>query len=455
MAQMSPASISSPCRRRRRSTATPISSASRALQLSTVSATTRNSWSSVGRGAHLALPAGVTSPTACRSASPWSARHTDARPARLQAHAGSAEVPTAARRDDEPAPARRPRSHAHGGSRLDSRRRRAHERPAACSAQLAEFSGRLEEYEQTAPGLPLLRPAPAARRQRPGMVRVGDGQGGGHSAIELEVSGACPDRSRQLFRGPSTTGAGHRSLWPNSSACQLSAKAPPPRCDDVASLGGSAAYLKTLGSDQGPFLRRGTPMSWKDRRRHGRGQRHRPRVGARTAERRLHGGVAGRRKEELDKTAKMAGDNAQTRWPCRRRRQARGRRRRCSPRRRRPSGRLDLLFNNAGIGAPPVPLEELPFEPWQVGGRRQPDRLVPVHPGGHQDNEGPEPEGRAHHQQRLDLGAHAAAQLGRLHLDQARHHRADQVDLARRAQARHRLRPDRHRQRRTPPWPSA
>jgi NAD(P)-dependent dehydrogenase (short-subunit alcohol dehydrogenase family) len=28
-------------------------------------------------------------------------------------------------------------------------------------------------------------------------------------------------------------------------------------------------------------------------------------------------------------------------------------------------GRLDLLFNNAGIGAPPVPLEELPFEAWE------------------------------------------------------------------------------------------
>ncbi len=27
-------------------------------------------------------------------------------------------------------------------------------------------------------------------------------------------------------------------------------------------------------------------------------------------------------------------------------------------------GRLDLLFNNAGIGAPPVPLEDLPFEKW-------------------------------------------------------------------------------------------
>jgi NAD(P)-dependent dehydrogenase (short-subunit alcohol dehydrogenase family) len=28
-------------------------------------------------------------------------------------------------------------------------------------------------------------------------------------------------------------------------------------------------------------------------------------------------------------------------------------------------GRLDVLFNNAGIGAPPVPLEELPIETWR------------------------------------------------------------------------------------------
>ena len=29
-------------------------------------------------------------------------------------------------------------------------------------------------------------------------------------------------------------------------------------------------------------------------------------------------------------------------------------------------GRLDLLFNNAGIGAPAVPMEELPFEKWKA-----------------------------------------------------------------------------------------
>ena len=68
-----------------------------------------------------------------------------------------------------------------------------------------------------------------------------------------------------------------------------------------------------------------------------------------------------------------------------------------------------------------------------AGRRHQPDRHVPVHAGSHQDHEGPEAAGRPHHQQRLDLGACAAAVLGRLYLDQARRHRPDQVDLARHA----------------------
>ena len=74
--------------------------------------------------------------------------------------------------------------------------------------------------------------------------------------------------------------------------------------------------------------------------------------------------LAGRRKDALDETAKLAGNNTpnalavptdvtkkddivalfakvKATW-----------------------GRLDLVFNNAGGGAPPVPLEELPYETW-------------------------------------------------------------------------------------------
>ena len=78
-------------------------------------------------------------------------------------------------------------------------------------------------------------------------------------------------------------------------------------------------------------------------------------------------------------------------------------------------GRLDFLFNNAGFGAPPVPMEELPFETVEIGRRCHPARLLPVRAGGHQDHEGAEPQRRTHRQQRLDLGLHAAAQLGGLY----------------------------------------
>ena len=33
---------------------------------------------------------------------------------------------------------------------------------------------------------------------------------------------------------------------------------------------------------------------------------------------------------------------------------------------RKTFGRLDLLFNNAGVGAPAVPLEDLPYEAWEA-----------------------------------------------------------------------------------------
>ena len=64
--------------------------------------------------------------------------------------------------------------------------------------------------------------------------------------------------------------------------------------------------------------------------------------------------------------------------------------------------------------------------------RHQPDRRVPVHARRLPDDEGAVAARRADHQQRLDLRAGAAAELGALHRDQARDHRADQVHVARR-----------------------
>ena len=96
-------------------------------------------------------------------------------------------------------------------------------------------------------------------------------------------------------------------------------------------------------------------------------------------------------------------------------------------------GRLDVLFNNAGTGAPgTIMLEDLSIEMWQ--------NVVNVNLSGvfycmqeaFRMMKDQSPQGRPHHQQRLDLGPCAAAQLGTLYLDQACGDGADQVRLARR-----------------------
>ena len=58
-------------------------------------------------------------------------------------------------------------------------------------------------------------------------------------------------------------------------------------------------------------------------------------------------------------------------------------------------GRLDLLFNNAGTGAPAVPLEDLTIEDVAAGRRRQSDRRVPLHSRSVSPDEGPGPARRA------------------------------------------------------------
>ena len=111
-------------------------------------------------------------------------------------------------------------------------------------------------------------------------------------------------------------------------------------------------------------------------------------------------------------------------------------------------GRLDLLFNNAGGNVPATNFGDLTFEQWTSVVAVNLNGCFLVANAAFRHDARPDAAGRAHHQQRLDFGARAAAGLGGLYRHQARHHRAHQVDLAGRAGVRHRLRPDRHRQRR-------
>ena len=76
--------------------------------------------------------------------------------------------------------------------------------------------------------------------------------------------------------------------------------------------------------------------------------------------------LAGRRKEALDATARAAGAPESRLLVVPTDVTDRSSIRRLFTRTKGAFGRLDLLFNNAGIGAPPVPLEDLTYEQWQA-----------------------------------------------------------------------------------------
>ena len=109
-------------------------------------------------------------------------------------------------------------------------------------------------------------------------------------------------------------------------------------------------------------------------------------------------------------------------------------------------GRLDVLFNNAGVGTPFLPLEDLPFEKWRevidtnlTGAflcTQQAFRIMKDQTprGGRIINNG----SISAHVPRANSAPYTASKHA--------HHRADEVHVARRAQVRHRLRADRHRQ---------
>ncbi len=77
-------------------------------------------------------------------------------------------------------------------------------------------------------------------------------------------------------------------------------------------------------------------------------------------------------------------------------------------------GRLDLLFNNAGRGAPAVPIDELPYDQWQGVVDTNLNGAFLCAQGAFGLMKRQRPAGRADHQQRLDLGPYAEAHGHRL-----------------------------------------
>ena len=130
-----------------------------------------------------------------------------------------------------------------------------------------------------------------------------------------------------------------------------------------------------------------------------------------------------------------------------RRRRPAGRERRCSRRSSATSAGSICCSTMPASSAPGVPLDELTFEQWKAVVDVNLTGAFLCAQGAFRLMKSPGPARRPHHQQRLDLGPCAAAQLRALYRDQARDHRPHQVDRPRRARLRHRLRPDRHRQR--------
>ena len=71
-----------------------------------------------------------------------------------------------------------------------------------------------------------------------------------------------------------------------------------------------------------------------------------------------------------------------------------------------------MLFNNAGGNVPSTNFGDFTWEMWTKRGRGEPERDVPVRQRRVPHDARPDAAGRAHHQQRLDLGACAAAGFG-------------------------------------------
>ena len=238
----------------------------------------------------------------------------------------------------------------------------AHMSGLPLNGQLTGLGGRLESKGSTAP-LYRFYALPGGPPHRPGLVRVG--QEGG--AIELEVWSLPATQVGAFLRKiPAPLGLGSVTLADGSAVHGLPVRKPCDRGRPRYHRAGRLAGLPKIPSGLIGSVpsRRNEPMSGKIAVVTGAGSG----IGRASALALLKNGykvaLAGRRKDALDETAKLAGNNTPNALAVPTDVTKRDDIVALFAKVKATWGRLDLVFNNAGGGAPPVPLEELPYETW-------------------------------------------------------------------------------------------
>jgi NAD(P)-dependent dehydrogenase (short-subunit alcohol dehydrogenase family) len=105
-------------------------------------------------------------------------------------------------------------------------------------------------------------------------------------------------------------------------------------------------------------------------------------------------------------------------------------------------GRLDLLFNNAGISSRAVPLEDLTYERWKAVVDTNLTGTFLCTQEAFKIMKSQNPRGGRIIKQRLNLGTQPSAEFRTLHSVETRSYRSHQSDGTRRPKVRHRLRSD-------------
>ena len=157
--------------------------------------------------------------------------------------------------------------------------------------------------------------------------------------------------------------------------------------------------------------------------------------------------LAGRRAELLEKTREEAGEKGKNAIVVRTDVGDPEAVRELFARTKETFGRLDVLFNNAGVGAPGRPLEDLTYEQWKTVVDANLTGPFLCTQEAFKMMKGADADGGSDHQQWVDIRPDPEAKLGTLYGDKARDGRAHEINGSGREEIRHRLFPDRHWQR--------